>query len=350
MSALPDTLRWESDQLWVLDQTRLPHDAIMVSLDTAESVWHAIQTLMVRGAPAIGVAAAYGLCVALKPFQQQSLSQFRQTVVDNANYLASSRPTAVNLQWAMDQMLAAAKENQQVDTAAGLYDCLVQKAIAIHRDDQVQCRRIAEAGRQLIREGMGILTHCNAGALATTGLGTATAPLYLAHDDGIGFRVYSDETRPLLQGARLTSWELNQAGIDVTLITDNMAAHILSQGLVDMVIVGTDRVAANGDIANKIGTLSLAINAQYFGIPFYVAFPSSTVDLSTATGKDIIIEERDSKEVTHFDGLPVATQGISVRNPAFDITPAHLITGFVTDRGLILPPFDTALRALFSTE
>ncbi len=321
----------------------------MVSLDSAESVWNAIQTLMVRGAPAIGVAAAYGLCVAIKPFQDLPLAAFRQTIGEQAAYLASSRPTAVNLQWAMDQMVDTADQLSEADTAAALYQSLVQRAIAIHLDDQTQCRGIAAAGLPLIREGMGILTHCNAGALATTGLGTATAPLYLAHQKGIGFRVYADETRPLLQGARLTSWELHQAGIDVTLLTDSMAAHIFSQGLVDMVIVGTDRVAANGDIANKIGTLSLAINAQYFGIPFYVAFPSSTVDLSTATGKDIVIEERDGREVSEFNGQPSATQGIGIRNPAFDVTPAHLITGFVTDRGLILPPFDTALRALFGS-
>jgi methylthioribose-1-phosphate isomerase len=345
--SLPETVRWTDDRLWIIDQTLLPGDVKEVPLDTAQAVWHAIQTLMVRGAPAIGVAAAYGLCVAIRPFMDESSAQLRRQIQDQAAYLTASRPTAVNLQWALDRMMAAADQVAASTANQVLFDRLLACATAIHADDQAQCLRIGQAGLPLIRSGMGILTHCNAGALATTGLGTATAPLYVAHQQGIAFRAYADETRPLLQGARLTSWELQQAGIDVTLQTDNMAAHLMSQGLIDMVIVGTDRVAANGDIANKIGTLSVAINARHFGIPFYVAFPSSTVDLNTACGADIVIEEREADEVTGLYGHRIAPANIKVRNPAFDVTPAALITGFITDQGLLLPPFDTGLQQLF---
>lgn len=347
ISSLPETVRWTHDRLWVVDQTLLPLEIKEVALDTAAEVWHAIQTLMVRGAPAIGVAAAYGLCVAIKPFLSLSPERMRQQVQEQAAYLTASRPTAVNLQWALDRMTAAADGCDATANTHQLFGCLLQCAKDIHADDQAQCLRIGQSGLPLIKPGMGILTHCNAGALATTGLGTATAPLYLAHQKGIAFRAYADETRPLLQGARLTSWELQQAGIDVTLQTDNMAAHLMSQGLIDMVIVGTDRVAANGDIANKIGTLSVAINARHFGIPFYVAFPSSTVDLHTACGADIVIEERQAQEVTGLYGHAIAPSNIKVRNPAFDVTPADLITGFVTDQGLVLPPFGAGLQRLF---
>ncbi|HKK49614.1 MAG TPA: S-methyl-5-thioribose-1-phosphate isomerase, partial [Alkalispirochaeta sp.] len=220
----------------------------------------------------------------------------------------------------------------------------------IHREDIELCRRIGEVGAPLIPDGAGILTHCNAGRLATSEYGTATAPMYLAHERGVQFSVYSDESRPLLQGSRLTAWELQQAGIDVYTITDNMAASIMGRGLVDLVIVGTDRVAANGDVANKIGTLGVAILARHFGIPFYVASPSSTIDLNTVRGDDIVIEERDAAEVTHFGLKKTAPEGIKVHNPAFDVTPNELVTAFITDRGLVKPPFAETLRRTFGVE
>jgi methylthioribose-1-phosphate isomerase len=221
---------------------------------------------------------------------------------------------------------------------------LEEEAIRIHEEDVHLCLKMGVNGVSLIKEGMGVLTHCNAGALATTGIGTATSPMYLAHQNGVQFRVYADETRPLLQGARLTSWELNKAGLDVTLLTDNMAAHIMSQGLIDLVITGTDRVAANGDVANKIGTHGVAILAKHFGIPFYVACPYSTIDFNTAEGKDIVIEEREAEEVLHFGLRRTAPEEIKVRNPAFDLTPHELVSGLITEKGIIQAPFAENLR------
>lgn len=352
ISNLPKTIVWESGDLFLLNQTLLPAKIVMEKQESAEDVWHSIHQLKVRGAPAIGVAVAYGLCIAIKDKQYLSLIAFNQELIKAAEYLDSSRPTAINLKWALDRMLARAEkltDSNQVTSASKLYDALVKEAITIHYEDIQLCRGIGESGLSLIKDGMGILTHCNAGALATSELGTATAPMYLAHEAGVNFKVFADETRPLLQGARLTSWELQQSGIDVTLITDSMAAHIMSQGLIDLIIVGSDRVAANGDIANKIGTLSVAINAKHFGIPFYVAFPSSTVDLKTSTGTDIIIEERDSVEVTSFGGQKTAPDSIKVRNPAFDVTPHELITGLITEKGIIRPPFSDKLKALIKS-
>ncbi|MDA8412013.1 MAG: S-methyl-5-thioribose-1-phosphate isomerase, partial [Treponema sp.] len=263
-----------------------------------------------------------------------------------AAYLDSSRPTAVNLGWALRRMLGRALAEAS-STSAAIYDALVAEAEAIHAEDRAICHGIGESGLGLIKEGCGVLTHCNAGALATSELGTATAPIYLAQAAGRSFRVYADETRPLLQGARLTAWELQRAGIDVTLICDDMAASIMSQGLVDLCIVGCDRVAANGDFANKIGTMGVAILARHFSIPFYVASPSSTIDLDTARGGDIVIEERGTEEVTSFGGRRTAPEGVKVRNPAFDVTPHELVTGFITERGILTPPFSESLARVF---
>jgi methylthioribose-1-phosphate isomerase len=268
--------------------------------------------------------------------------------MQQASFLDSARPTAVNLSWSLKRMLAAAQRSATQDSGA-VYKVLVEEAMKIHAEDQALCAGIGAHGVSLITPGCGVLTHCNAGALATTGIGTATAPIYMAHQQGISFRVFADETRPLLQGSRLTAFELQRAGVDVTLITDSMAASIMSQGLVNLVIVGTDRVAANGDFANKIGTLSVAIAARYFGIPFYVACPSSTLDLLTANGSDIVIEERQDHEVTHLAGQPTAPVDIKVRNPAFDVTPHDLVTGFITERGIVEQPFDTNFATLFSS-
>lgn len=343
---LPRAVRWEEGDLYLLDQTRLPLETCMEKQETAQQVWDSIHVLKVRGAPAIGIAGAYGLCVALKDKTGLAIDEFMAEVEKQAAFLDSSRPTAVNLGWALRRMVAMAKASGITDAAA-LYDRLVAEAIAIHEEDIGLCRAMGENGAPLITEGMGVLTHCNAGSLATSELGTATAPMYVAHSRGVNFRVYADETRPLLQGARLTSWELQQSGIDVTLLTDNMAAHIMSQGLIDLVITGTDRVAANGDVANKIGTMGVAILAKYFGIPFYVCCPSSTIDLDTAHGKDIPIEERGDDEVTNFGARRTAPEGIKVRNPAFDVTPNELVTGLITEKGIICEPYTENLRAMF---
>ena len=343
---LPATLAWEDDCLRILDQTRLPQSTVIETLTNAHEVWRAIHELRVRGAPAIGVAAAYGLCVAMQSSRDLPIGAFREALNERAAYLDSARPTAVNLSWSLKRMLRAADRSNASD-ALSLYRALVDEATSIHGEDQSLCEQIGRHGMTLIAPGSGVLTHCNAGALATTGLGTATAPIYLAQRAGIPFRVYADETRPLLQGARLTAYELQQAGVDVTLITDGMAASLIAGKQVDVVIVGADRVAANGDFANKIGTLSVAIVARHFNVPFYVACPSSTLDLQTPNGNAIVIEERCDDEVTHLGGHAIAPAGMKVRNPAFDVTPHDLVTGYITERGIINAPFDTQLAALF---
>lgn len=341
-------LRWENGELMILDQTHLPGEVVENRQETIEQVWESIKLLRVRGAPAIGVAAAYGLLVGIKPMRDRSLAEFFGILKEQAAYLNSSRPTAVNLSWSLKRMTDFAQgQMSQVASAAQLYARLVEEAMRIHAEDQAICRAIGEHGRPLIRAGAGVLTHCNAGALATSELGTATAPLYLAHADGIAFRVYADETRPLLQGARLTTWELQRAGLDVTLICDSMAAYVMSQGLIDICIVGCDRVAANGDTANKIGTLGVAILARHFNIPFYVACPSSTVDLDSAGGGNIVIEEREPDEVLFCGGRRTAPEGAKVCNPAFDVTPHPLIAGFITELGILRPPYAETLARHF---
>jgi methylthioribose-1-phosphate isomerase len=343
---IPLSLRWTDGKLFLLDQTRLPNDVVEECQSTVEQVWESIKLLKVRGAPAIGIAGAYGLLVALEPHRADPLPAFLAAMERQAAYLDSSRPTAVNLHWALERMKAFARARPE-RTAEALHARMVEEAIRIHREDAAICRGIGEAGVDLIQPGCGVLTHCNAGALATSELGTATSPMYLAHGRGVPFRVYADETRPLLQGARLTAWELQRAGLDVTLICDDMAAHVMSRGLVDLCIVGCDRVAANGDAANKIGTHGVAILARHFGIPFYVACPSSTYDASTPDGAAIVIEERNAEEVTHFGARRTGPPGIKVQNPAFDVTPHQLITGFLTDQGLLRPPFQESLARAF---
>lgn len=345
---LPETIVWRDGNLYLLDQTQLPIETVTIQTQTVEAVWDAIKQLKVRGAPAIGVAGAYGLVVAIQNSLDLAYPEFLAVLEKHAAYLDSARPTAVNLSWALKRMVAIAKSHHDL-AVPDLYKRLEKEAILIHNEDRQLCRRMGENGLPLIHEGMGILTHCNAGSLATSELGTATAPMYLAHEKGISFKVYADETRPLLQGARLTSWELQQTGIDVTVICDNMAAHLMSQGLIDMVIVGTDRVAANGDVANKIGTLGVAILANYFNIPFYVACPYSTIDFDTPTGNSIVIEERGESEVTHFGLRRTAPENIQYRNPAFDVTPHALVTGLITDRGIIKAPFEESLKQTYAT-
>ncbi|QRG66992.1 S-methyl-5-thioribose-1-phosphate isomerase [Brevibacillus choshinensis] len=329
-------VKWENDALVLLDQTRLPVETIYLTLTTPEEVWASIRHLQVRGAPAIGMSAAYGLYLGIRNSEATSYEAFWRELQEKADYLGTSRPTAVNLFWALDRIRARVQKEGD-KAVAELKAAVLDEALAIQREDAEVCRTIGEHLLTLLHDGMGVLTHCNPGALATAAYGTATAPFYLAKERGWNLKVYADETRPVLQGARLTAFELQQAGIDVTLICDNMAAMVMSQGKVEAVIVGTDRVAANGDVANKIGTYGVAVLAKAHGIPFYVAAPLSSVDLETATGADIPIEERPAEEITHGLGKQVAPDDIKVYNPAFDVTPAQYITAIVTETGIFKP-------------
>ena len=335
---IPETLAWKNGRLKLIDQTQLPGKLTYEWCDTIEDVWQAIKQLKVRGAPAIGVAAGYGILVALRKYRPKSSGDLIKKVDEAAAYLASSRPTAVNLTWALERMQTVAH---------GMRDCspkeilaaLKREAIKIHDEDRELCEKLGKHGAKLIRSGSTVLTHCNAGALATGGMGTALAGIFVAHDQGKKVKVIADETRPLLQGARLTAWEMMQAGIDVTLICDNMAAQVMKEGKVDLVITGADRIAANGDVANKIGTYGVATLAKAHGIPFYVAAPSSTFDLSLSTGAEIPIEQRDPEEVTSGFGRRTAPKKVKVYSPAFDVTPARLIAALITEKGLIRPPY-----------
>ncbi|MEF2247545.1 S-methyl-5-thioribose-1-phosphate isomerase [Paenibacillus sp. IITD108] len=340
------SLIWKSDHLQLLDQRLLPEDIVYLPLTTPVEVWEAIRHLKVRGAPAIGIAAAYGVVFGSR--NAATLEEWLESVIREAEYLATSRPTAVNLFWALDRMKAAAKSFAEQGVALEqAKDKLEQEAIAIHKEDEETNRSIGEHALSLFKDGMGVLTHCNAGGLATAKYGTALAPFYLALEQGITLRVYADETRPVLQGARLTAFELQQAGVDVTLICDNMAGMVMSKGWVDAVIVGTDRVAANGDVANKIGTYSVAVLAKAHGIPFYVACPMSTIDLETPTGAEIPIEERNDEEITEGFGKRTAPKDIKVYNPAFDVTPHEYVTAIITEKGIVQAPYDQNLRKLF---
>lgn len=339
------SLKWTGQQLDLLDQRLLPEEIVYLPLTTQESVWEAIKHMKVRGAPAIGIAAAYG--VVLHSRQADNVTQWLADVEQAADYLATSRPTAVNLFWALDRMKA--KANSLVASGADVATCqaeLEAEAVRIQADDEETNRAIGEHALTLFEDGMGVLTHCNAGGLATAKYGTATAPFYLAQEQGMNLKVFADETRPVLQGARLTAFELQQAGIDVTLICDNMAGMVMDKGWINAVIVGTDRVAANGDVANKIGTYSVAVLAKAHNIPFYVACPMSTIDLETPSGDLIPIEERDESEVTVGFGKRTAPQGVKVFNPAFDVTPNHLVTAIITEKGIIRPPYSEQLRKL----
>lgn len=340
------SVKYEHDKLIILDQTRLPMETHFTKLDTVEDVWDAIFHLKVRGAPAIGIAAAYGLYIAIRNIESNSFEDFYHQLKKQSDYLASSRPTAVNLFWALRRMEAKAMEyrGRNVQEAKG---ALLKEAHTIRNEDEEMCRAIGENALQLLSDGMTVLTHCNAGGLATAQYGTALAPLYLAKDRGWNIKVYADETRPLLQGARLTTWELSRAGVDVTLICDNMAAMVMKKGIINAVIVGCDRVAANGDTANKIGTYGLAVLARAHNIPFYIAGPTSTIDLETLTGEDIPIEERHQDEVTCAFGKRTAPEGIKVFNPAFDVTPHELITAIITEKGIVRAPYNEGLKKLF---
>jgi methylthioribose-1-phosphate isomerase len=333
------TLRWVGGVdgcLRLIDQTRLPVECVEIDCRDVEAVWEAIKMLRVRGAPAIGIAAAYGVCVGVGPAISAGADAFFARLVEVVDYLAGSRPTAVNLFWALDRMRRKA-ESLRRESPAAIAEALLDEARAIHEEDRRMCRAIGRHGATLLADGQGVLTHCNAGGLATADYGTALAVFFAAAEQGKRLRVYADETRPLLQGARLTAWELRQRGIPVTLICDSMAAQVMREGRVQAVVVGADRIAANGDTANKIGTYSVATLAAAHGIPFYVAAPTNTFDLALPDGSQIPIEQRDPREITHGFGRQTAPDGIDVYNPAFDVTPARLIRAIVCERGVIEP-------------
>ncbi|MDQ7010532.1 MAG: S-methyl-5-thioribose-1-phosphate isomerase, partial [Mariprofundaceae bacterium] len=335
----PHTITWVGDiggYVQLIDQTLLPGELVYRDCRTVADVWEAIRSLRVRGAPAIGIAAAMGVVAGLQQ-QNEAGQAYRRKLKEVTDYLRTSRPTAVNLFWALDRMERSAAKIIDSATAAELTKHLLQEAQAIAEEDRQMCQTIGRVGAALIHEGQGVLTHCNAGGLATADYGTALAPMFRAAEQGVAFHVYVDETRPLLQGARLTAWELQQRDIPLTLICDSMAAHVMKEGRVQLVIVGADRIAANGDTANKIGTYGVALLARAHQIPFYVAAPSSTFDLFLPGGEAIPIEQRAAEEITHGFGKQTAPAGIQVYNPAFDVTPARLITGIITEKGLIQP-------------
>lgn len=320
----------------LIDQTRLPGELTYLQCRDLESMHGAIKRLSVRGAPAIGIAAAMGAVLGVRSFGGNDRDAFLARLKETCDYLATSRPTAVNLFWALDRMRRFANDHEATSVAT-LKRALLDEAKRIRDEDADSCRAIGRFGESLIQSGSGVLTHCNAGALATAEYGTALAPMYIAHERGRPFRVYVDETRPLLQGSRLTAWELGQAGIDVTLICDSMAAVLMKQGKIDLVITGADRIAANGDVANKIGTYSIAVLAKAHDIAFYVAAPSNTFDLTIADGSRIPIEMRDADEIRRGFGTTTAPPQVRCYTPAFDVTPAHMIRALITERGIIAP-------------
>jgi len=339
-----ETMRWKDGVLELLDQTKLPEETKYITCRDFLDVAAAIKVLAVRGAPAIGAAAAYALVLGAKG-EFDSRAEFEKRIKDVAGQLAATRPTAVNLQWALDRMLAKLNNTQEGDPAV-LWQILLGEAHAIFSEDVAGNMAMGKYGQELIPNEARILTHCNAGALATAGYGTALGVIRAAREAGKKISVYADETRPLLQGSRLTAWEMEQEGIPVTVITDNMAGYLMRRGMVDLVIVGADRIAANGDVANKIGTYTVAVLAEHHGIPFYVAAPLSTVDFSLASGEEIPIEERGEDEVSTFAGVRVAPAGVMVWNPAFDVTPHQLVEAIITERGVVRKPYSQSLRAL----
>ncbi len=344
------TIDWRADQpphlvtgeIVMIDQTRLPNELVWLRTRDVGEVWAAIKTLQVRGAPAIGVAAAMGVVVAVQS-HPGTTADLVSAACKAADYLATSRPTAVNLFWALDRMRRVATASAAL-TPGAFKTRLAQEAVCIRDEDAAMCRAIGRHGAQLLKDGFTILTHCNAGSLATSEYGTALAPVYVAAEQGKHIRVYADETRPLLQGARLTAWELMQAGIDVTLICDNMAAHVMKTRGINAVLVGADRIAANGDTANKVGTYGVALLARAHGIPFYVLAPSSTFDLTLPSGDAIPIEERADEEITMGFGRRTAPAGVKTFSPAFDVTPASLIAAIVCEKGVLRPPFTHSLQ------
>ncbi len=339
------TIEWKGDRVRILDQRRLPREVRFLDCRDASSVAQAIRTMAIRGAPAIGVAAAMGIALAAKRIRSNQPKIFQKNLERVCDEMGQTRPTAVNLFWAVNRMKKILNL-VHVDGVEKSRHHLIEEALRIYKEDVETNRKIGENGRRLIHSGDGILTHCNAGALATGGFGTALGVIYAARDEGKQFQVFVDETRPMLQGCRLTAWELVQEKIPATLITDSMAGVLMRKGLVNLVMVGADRIAGNGDTANKIGTYGLAVLSKSHGIPFYVAAPTSTIDLTLVSGEGIPIEERNIAEVTHFCGYPIAPKGVKAFNPAFDVTPHSLIHGIITEKGIIRRPFHKNLRKI----
>ena len=349
MTVIPAKLNETKDKLILIDQTLLPNEEKFLELDRAEDIWEAIKKLRVRGAPAIGIAAAFGLYACSRKSQATNVADFKKEFVEIKDYLATSRPTAVNLFWALERMMKRF-EREEDKTVAEIKAALLDESEKILAEDQTMGKAIGAYGLSLLKPEMGLLTHCNAGGIATSGYGTALAPMYLGHKKGYNFKVYVDETRPLLQGSRLTAYELNKAGIDVTVICDNMASLVIKEGKIDAVLVGCDRVAANGDTANKIGTSGVAILAKEYNIPMYILGPTSTIDLNTPTGAEIVIELRDENEIGKGFGVKTVPTGVKAYNPAFDVTEAEYITAIITEKGIIRPPYRENLRKLFAEE
>ena len=341
-----ETLRWRNNQLEMIDQRCLPSVVQYLSYSDAQTVADGIQKMVVRGAPAIGVAAAYGIALEAQKYVSLNGADFHKRMAQAFEVLAASRPTAVNLFWALNRMRDRLSDAAQMETVS-LARLLLDEAHAIYHEDIEINKTMGAFGASILEDGMCVLTHCNAGALATAGHGTALGVIRSAVTAGKKITVFADETRPFLQGARLTAWELSEDGIDTTLITDNMSGHFMKSGAIDAVIVGTDRVAANGDVANKIGTYMVAVLAKEHDIPFYVACPLSTIDLSMPSGDDIPIEERSSNEVTGYGDVRWAPKNIQVRNPSFDVTPARLVTALITEKGIVYSPSDNKLKALY---
>jgi methylthioribose-1-phosphate isomerase len=337
------TVWWEPGVVCLLDQRRLPQERATVRCISVAEVAGAIRQMVVRGAPAIGVTAAYGMALAAHESGATDAAGLLDELAAAKRTLDAARPTAVNLSWATSRMLEVARGHADEPVGA-IAESLLAEAHAVLKEDDVVCRAIGEHGAALLESGARVLTHCNAGGLATAGYGTALAPIKTAHERGKRLHVLVDETRPFMQGSRLTAWELQRAGVDQTLITDNMAGHFMQRGEVDCVIVGADRVVANGDVANKIGTYSLAVLASAHSIPFYVAVPTSTIDLDLPNGNEIPIEQRDPEEVTSLAGQPLAPDGVRAAHPAFDVTPHRLVTAIITENGVVEPPFETNLR------
>ncbi len=341
------TIEWKGDHIRLLDQTLLPLEEKYLEIRTVEEMCNAIKRLAVRGAPAIGVAAAMTIALGMLDSCAEDSSAFNSRFDDVCRLVGATRPTAVNLFWAIDRMRALVNKSRGLD-GSDIVRLLMEEAVKIELEDRYLCEKIGMAGRDLIKDGETVLTHCNAGGLATAGYGTALGVIRAAFEQGKNIKVFADETRPLNQGARITCWELNKLGIPVTLIPDNTAGAIMQRGEIDKVIVGADRIAANGDAANKIGTYSVAILAAFHHVPFYVAAPLSTIDMSIRSGKQIPIEERDPMEVTHIGGIQIAPTGTAARNIAFDVTPNSLIAGIVTEWGVAQSPFEEAFRSFFS--
>lgn len=333
-----ETIRWAGDSIEIIDQTLLPREQVFKKCRTLDEICEAIVSLRVRGAPAIGIAGAFGVALAALTIRAKSRGAFLKELDERTRRLASTRPTAVNLFWALERMKRVAGGCETADLDE-IRERLVREALEIQAEDKAICRKMGLHGAALLKDGMRVLTHCNAGGLATADYGTALGVLYAARDQGKRIRVFADETRPLLQGARLTAWELKQNGIEVTLICDGMAAWVMSRKMVDCVITGADRITRNGDVANKIGTYGVAVAARAHDIPFYVAAPMSTIDMNLEKGEQIPIEERSPEEVTVLAGTRIAPEGVSVYNPAFDVTPRQLVTAIVTECGIARAPY-----------